>query len=78
MKNKDKQSAIDLAKAYSGFLYENEGRRSLCTINGYRDAMHLYIEYCEAEHKASMDNFDISFLSSDKIIGFMNWMRYKR
>ena len=78
MKNKDKQSAIDLAKAYSGFLSENEGRRSLYTINGYRDAMHLYIEYCEAEHKASMDNFDISFLSSDKIIGFMNWMRYKR
>ncbi len=32
MKNKDKQSAIDLAKAYSGFLSENEGRRSLCTI----------------------------------------------
>ena len=48
MKNKDKQPVIDLAKAYASFLSENEGRRSLCTINGYRDAMHLYIEYCEA------------------------------
>ena len=45
MKIENTQSALALAQSFADFIKHSEGRRSPCTIEGYRTAMKLFAEF---------------------------------
>ena len=75
MKIDNTQSALALAQSFADFIKYSEGRRSPCTIEGYRTAMKLFAEFASEKRHADMDAFGISFFTEDNVNAFVQWLR---
>src|SRR5574344_2311118 len=69
------QSALALAQSFADFIKYSEGRRSPCTIEGYRTAMKLFAEFASEKRHADMDAFGISFFTGDNVNALVQWLR---
>lgn len=74
--NTDKtQAAITLAKCFSDFLAHCNGKKSPCTIDGYRTAMRLVAEFAAENLKMEADEFGIGFFTEDNVNAFIMWLK---
>lgn len=76
-KNDRKNGAIELARAFSGFMAANEGKRSGYTLNGYGTAMRGFADFAADRLGAGMANFDISFFTESNVNRYLEWLRDK-
>lgn len=72
MKN---NGAITLAKQFSGFLEANTGKRSDCTITGYRTAMRLFAAFAELHLHADVSHFDITYFTEEYVSSYLKWLQ---
>lgn len=78
MKNEKSQSAIELANHFADFIEYSRGRKSECTISGYRYAMKLFAEYVTETEKNAYEKFTMSYFTEDNIRKFIVWLQDKR
>lgn len=78
MKNEKSQSAIELASHFASFIEYSRGRKSECTISGYRYAMKLFAEYVTETEKDAYEKFTMSYFTEDNIRKFIVWLQDKR
>jgi len=71
----------DFARHLSGFLTRYlPGQRNLSTntIASYRDAMKLFLVFCETVHKLKPDKIRISDISSELLADYLGWLERER
>lgn len=78
MKQEKSQSAIELASHFAAFVEYSQGRKSECTISGYRYAMKLFAEYVTETEKNAYEKFTMSYFTEDNIRKFVVWLQDKR
>lgn len=78
MKNEKSQSAIELANHFAAFIEYSRGRKSECTISGYRYAMQLFAEYVSETEKDAYAMFTLSYFTEENIRKFVVWMQETR
>lgn len=78
MKQEKSQSAIELASHFAAFVEYSQGRKSECTISGYRYAMKLFAEYVTETEKNAYEKFTMSYFTEDNIRKFIVWLQDKR
>lgn len=67
--------ALALAKSFASFLAENEGKRSSCTLKGYRVAMKGFAAFAAERLGANVQNFDLSFFTEQNVSRFLEWLQ---
>ena len=67
--------AITLAKQFAGFLGANTGKRSDCTIIGYRTAMRLFASFAELHLHADVAHFDITYFTEQHVSRYLQWLQ---
>ena len=70
--------ALALAKTFAVFLDENEGKRSDCTLTGYRVAMKSFASFAAERLGATMQNFDFTYFTEANVSRFLEWMQDKK
>lgn len=78
MKQEKSQSAIELASHFAAFIEYSQGRKSECTISGYRYAMKLFAEYVTETEKNAYEKFTMSYFTEDNIRKYIVWLQDKR
>jgi integrase/recombinase XerD len=71
----------DFARHLSGFLSQYlPGQRNLSTntIASYRDAVKLFLIFCETVHKLKPDKIRISNISSELLADYLGWLERER
>lgn len=67
--------AIALAKLFSAFLEASAGRRSDCTITGYRTSMRLFASFAEQYLHADTAHFDITYFTEQYVSRYLQWLQ---
>lgn len=72
---KTNNGAIALARLFSDFLEANAGKRSECTITGYRTAMRLFATFAERHLHADTAHFDITYFTEQYVSRYLQWLQ---
>lgn len=75
---KNNGGAIALAKMFSEFLDSYDGKRSGCTITGYRTAMKLFASFAQQRLGADAGHFDITYFSEQNVSRYLEWLQDKQ
>ena len=73
-----KAGAVALAKLFSAFLDANMGKRSECTITGYRTSMKLFATFAEQRLGADAQHFDITYFTEQNVSRYLEWLQDKQ
>lgn len=71
----------DFHKYLSDFLslyLPGQRNVSINTIDSYRDAVKLFLIFCESAKKIRIENITISMVTRDVIVAFLNWIEESR
>lgn len=72
---KTNKGSIVLARLFSDFLESNTGKRSECTITGYRTAMRLFASFAEQHLHADPSRFDITYFTGLHVSRYLQWLQ---
>lgn len=78
MKQEKSKSVIELANHFAAFIEHSRGRKSECTISGYRYAMKLLAEYVMETEVNANEKFTITYFTEENIRKFVVWLQDKR
>lgn len=76
-----KRGSTFFAKALSRYFFEylpTERGLSEETIKSYRDAMSLFLDFCEKERQIRRDRLEVSDLTRELIESFLRWLEQER
>lgn len=73
-----KTGAVALAKLFASFLEANTGKRSECTITGYRTSMKLFATFAEQRLGADAQHFDITYFTEQNVNRYLEWLQDKQ
>lgn len=76
--DKNNGRTIVLAKMFSEFLGTYDGKRSVCTITGYRTAMKLFASFAQQRLGADVGHFDITYFSEQNVSLYLEWLQDKQ
>lgn len=74
----DNNGAMALAKLFAEFLGKCGGKRSGCTISGYRTAMKLFAQFAQQRLGADISRFDITCFNEQNVNRYLEWLRDKK
>lgn len=74
---KNNGEAVALAKLFSEFLGAYDGKRSGCTISGYRTAMRLFASFSQQRLGADVSHFDITYFTEQNVSRYLEWLQDK-
>lgn len=75
---KQNNGAVIFAKLFSCFLKDNAGKRSDCTILGYRTAMRLFAAFAEQRLGADAAHFDITYFTGKNVTRYLEWLQHEQ